>query len=123
MSEPYITVNKAAGRVTLSVEGIQLAESQQALILREGSYPPVLYLPKADVAMDRFSRTDKVTHCPHKGDATHWAADLETRTVDVAAWSYEAPDKPAAEPISGYLGFYLKNLGPDAAFEGPGVPV
>ena len=121
MSAPHISTERAAGAVSLSVDGKLLARTDAAIVLREGSYPPVLYVPRADVAMVHFSATDKVTHCPHKGDASHWAADLGDRRVDVAAWSYEAPDKPAAEPIKGYFGFYLANLGPDVAFEGPGA--
>ena len=117
-----IAIESATGRVSLRVENIVLAETENALILREGDYPPVIYVPPGDVNMAVLSRTDKVTHCPHKGDATHWAASLAGRRIDVAAWSYEAPDKEAALPIKGFFGFYLGNLSPTARFEGPGVP-
>ncbi len=122
MSKPHITTETAAGNITLIVNGHSLVDSNNAVILREGSYPAVVYVPREEVTMDRFTKTDKVTHCPHKGDASHWAVDLGETRVEVAAWSYEDPDKPAAEPVRGYFGFYLSNLGDDVAFTGPGVP-
>lgn len=122
MAGPRITTEPAHGSIILSVEGVTLADSSRALVLREGTYPPVVYFPRADVAMDRLTRMDRITHCPHKGDASYWSAEVDGRMVDIAAWSYEDPDKTAAEPIRGLIAFYLDNLGPNAKFEGPGVP-
>lgn len=109
-----ITVEAAPGPVTLSAGGTVLARSDSALILREGNYPPVYYLPKDSVDPAILSPTAKVTHCPYKGDASHWKIQMpDGNTVDPGAWGYEAPIAGMAS-IRGYLGFYIERL--DATF-------
>ena len=100
-----ITIEPAAGRVTVRAGGAIVASSDRALVLREASYPPVLYIPRADVAMDRLQRTDHATHCPYKGDCAYFSVpDAGARGTN-AAWSYEAP-YPAVAAIAGYVAFY-----------------
>jgi uncharacterized protein (DUF427 family) len=95
-----ITVERAPGPITLSVSGQSIADATNALILREGRYPPT-----------------KVTHCPYKGEATHWKATLaDGRTIDPIAWSYENPIQGITS-IQGYLGFYTHAF--DGAFDPP----
>ena len=50
MSEQAVAALRAGGAV--------IASSDRALALREAAYPPVLYIPRADVAMGRLQRTD-----------------------------------------------------------------
>ena len=49
-----------------------LAETRSGLILREGSYPETVYIPREDCDMDRLIRNQATTHCPFKGDATYY---------------------------------------------------
>jgi uncharacterized protein (DUF427 family) len=59
-----------------------------------------------------------VTHCPYKGDATHYSARMDDGSaVEIAAWSYDAPIERMGT-IAGRLGFYLDNLGHGARIEG-----
>src|SRR5690606_11936254 len=90
-----------------------IAESSAALVLREEGHAPVYYLPRSDVAMEFLDPSDKVTHCPLKGDATHYHIAGIGGPVENAAWSYETP-KPAAKAIAGYLAFYPENLAIEA---------
>ena len=53
--------------------GAILGESKNALELREGSYDPVIYFPRADIAMAVLDRTDKTSQCPHKGQANYFS--------------------------------------------------
>lgn len=106
-----ITVEAAPGTVTLSVGETVLARSDSALILREADYPPVYYLPRDAVDPSLLAPAEKVTHCPYKGDASHWTITLPGGDVaDPGAWSYETPVDGMAS-IRGYLGFYVKALG------------
>lgn len=106
-----ITVERAPGPVTLSVDGAVLAETTDALILREGRYPPTYYIPKSALQDGLLQQAVKVTHCPYKGDATHWRATLSAGTeIDPIAWSYESPFKGITS-IQGYLGFYTNAFG------------
>ena len=107
---PSITVTPSPERMRLEVDGVVLADSASALILREGSYPPVVYVPRADVAMAHLRPHTRRTRCPWKGEAAHFSAVLPGRVVEIAAWSYEAP-LPGVAGIAGHLAFYLDNLG------------
>jgi uncharacterized protein (DUF427 family) len=55
--------------------------------------------------MDLLQRTERVTHCPYKGDANYFSIAANGKTLDNAIWTYEAP-YPAMAEISGYLAFY-----------------
>jgi uncharacterized protein (DUF427 family) len=92
-------------RVTLN--GEVLAETTHGLNLREGKYPPVVYVPRKDVNLERLIASDHTTHCPFKGDASYFDYLGNDQNVDAAqqvAWSYETPfDQMAA--IRGHLAF------------------
>ena len=100
-----ITIEPADGTYAVRAGGAVLGETSGALSLKEGSYDPVLYLPREDVAMAFLERSDKVTHCPHKGDATHYDIVTKSTRIANAAWSYEAP-KDEVAAIAGHLAFY-----------------
>lgn len=82
-----------------------LGETNNALELLEGDKDPVIYFPRNDIAMAFLDRTDKVTHCPGKGDATHFSIVNKSSVTDNAVWSYEDPIQAVAE-IKDHLAFY-----------------
>jgi uncharacterized protein (DUF427 family) len=47
--EHPITVEPNASRVVVSIGGRIIADSREALTLREANYPPVQYIPRKDV--------------------------------------------------------------------------
>lgn len=98
-----ITVEPALERVTVRIDDIILAESTDALILREASLPPVFYIPRNDVAMQELRASETLTHCPYKGDASYFSA-RDGGTKDIA-WSYEDPFDPMLI-IKDHLAFY-----------------
>lgn len=83
-----------------------LAETSRALTLREAGYPPVQYIPRDDVRLDRLARGREASYCPYKGDCAYFGlpgdAGPGSRPV---AWSYEAP-YAAVAAIAGHLAFY-----------------
>ncbi len=98
-----ITIQPADRRVIVRIGDTILAESVKALMLREASYPPVLYIPREEVAMGELETSATSTHCPYKGDASYFSV-AGGGTKDVA-WSYEDPfDRMSA--IRGHLAFY-----------------
>lgn len=104
----HIRIRTADGTWSVRAGGAVLAESKAALELSEGSYPPVIYFPRADVAMALLDRTDKVTQCPHKGEAAHFTIVTKSTRVENAAWSYETPLE-GVEQIAGHLAFYPRD--------------
>ncbi len=96
-----ISVEPAGTRVTVRIGAKVVAESSEALMLREASLPPVFYIPREDVVMEALASSLTSTHCPYKGDASYFS--VRDGATDVA-WSYEDPfDHMAA--IKGHLAF------------------
>ena len=99
-----IEIRPASKRVRVVFNGEVIAESRDALVLEEGMYAPVYYLPRKDVKMERLIRTSHTTHCPHKGDATYFSLS-NGRTARNAVWSYERPIEQV-QAIKDHLAFY-----------------
>jgi uncharacterized protein (DUF427 family) len=101
----HITITPIAGPVRVAAGGVALGESHRALELREGSYPPVVYVPRADVDMARLTRTERASTCPWKGQASYYSITTPDGILDNAVWSYEDPKADVAA-IAGHLAFY-----------------
>jgi uncharacterized protein (DUF427 family) len=103
--EHPITIERNPARVRVTVAGNVVADSPNALTLRESDYAAVQYIPRSDVDMSLLARTDNATYCPYKGDAAYYSiTNGGERTVN-AVWTYEAP-YDAVAPIKDHLAFY-----------------
>lgn len=98
-----ITITPAERRVVVKAGGRIIADTARALKLEEADYPPVYYIPRDDADPRALTRTDHVTHCPYKGDASYFSAPGERGTN--AVWSYETPHDAVAA-IRDHLAFY-----------------
>lgn len=101
----HITIKKAPGTWAVRAGGAVIGETNAALELHEGGYAPVIYFPRADVAMAFLDATGKTSHCPHKGDASYFSLVTKSRRLENAVWSYEAPHDSVAA-IKDHLAFY-----------------
>jgi uncharacterized protein (DUF427 family) len=100
-----ITVQPARIRWRAQFAGHVIADTDDALILQEASYPPVVYFPRDDVSMSYMSRTERSTNCPYKGDAAYYTVLMDGQFAENAVWTYEEP-YPAMTEIAGRLAFY-----------------
>lgn len=100
-----IRIRKADGTWAVRAAGAVIAESSNALELMENGYDGVIYFPREDVATAVLDKTDRLTTCPHKGEATHYNIVGTNRTVENGAWSYETPLEEVDE-ITGHIAFY-----------------
>jgi uncharacterized protein (DUF427 family) len=100
-----ITIEKNPNRVVITLGGRVLADSRNALTLREAKYPAVQYIPRADVDMASLIRTEHTTYCPFKGDCSYYSLLGGKERGINAVWTYEAPF-PAIDAIKDYLAFY-----------------
>jgi uncharacterized protein (DUF427 family) len=98
----HIVTRPAGRRVRVTVSGEVIADSMDALELREGGYAPVIYIPRRDVRMQRLARTSRTTYCQYKGQAAYYSI---IDGPDNAAWSYEHPYDEMAE-LKELLAFY-----------------
>lgn len=100
-----ITITPAGKHVRVTAGDIVIADTKHALSLKEASYPAVFYIPRSDANMDAVTRTERVTHCPYKGDANYYSIKTADKLLDDAIWTYETP-YPAMVEIKDYLAFY-----------------
>jgi uncharacterized protein (DUF427 family) len=100
-----ITITPSPKRMRARVGDHVIADTADALILKEASYPEVVYFPRADVEMGFFSKTDRSTNCPYKGDASYFTLHIDGEVKENAIWSYETP-YPAMHQIKDFVAFY-----------------
>lgn len=100
-----ITVTPNPRRVIVTLGGKTIADTRDALTLKEASYPAVQYIPRKDVDMALLARTDHATYCPYKGEASYFSIPSGGERSVNAIWTYEAA-YPSVAAIQDHLAFY-----------------
>ena len=100
-----ITIAPSGDHVVVRSGEATIADSRSTLVLREANYPPVRYVPIADVDRSLLADSELTSYCPYKGEASYYsiAADAEHGTD--AVWFYDDP-RPAVAEIKGHVAFY-----------------
>jgi uncharacterized protein (DUF427 family) len=104
---PYARVDilDSSRQVRIEVDGVTVAESTHPRVLFETGLPPRYYLPKPHVRLDLLEPSDKVTHCPYKGQASYWSVRAGGTLHPDLAWSYPAP-LPESQKVAGLVAFW-----------------
>ena len=99
-AEARISLHPHTPRVRIPTGDSLIADTRNALELRELGYPHRKCVPQADVDISRFMVSSTVTHCPFKGDSTYYSLP------DIAggAWSHEISDDEM-QAVAGLLAF------------------
>ena len=105
----HIKLRTVSGTYSIRAAGAVLGESANVIELSEGDQAPVFYVPRQDLAMEFFDKTDHTTTCPHKGDASYYTFQAKSGPFKNAAWSYETPIK-GLEAITGHLAFHADKV-------------
>ena len=92
-------------RIRINVNGEDIVDSTNVMLMREGGHVPALYFPMDDVRMDLFSATDYTSHCGYKGDASYWTLTIGDRTEENVMWAYRNPYDEIRD-IKDYVAFY-----------------
>ena len=100
-----ISIQHNPARVVVSVAGNVVADTRNAVTLREATYPAVQYIPREDVDLTQLQRTDHATYCPYKGDCSYYSVPAGGKNSINAVWTYEDP-YPAVAQIKGHVAFY-----------------
>ena len=100
-----ISIRRNPARAVVSVAGRVIADTRNALTLREADYPAVQYIPREDVDFSQLERTDHATYCPYKGDCSYYSIPAGAEKSVNAVWTYEDP-YPAVAQIRGHVAFY-----------------
>ena len=104
-AEHPISIERNPARIVVSVAGQVIADTRNALTLREADYPPVQYIPQKDVDLSQLKRTDHTTYCPYKGDCNYYSIPAGGEKSVNAVWTYDNP-YPAVAQIKGHVAFY-----------------
>jgi uncharacterized protein (DUF427 family) len=100
-----ILIDKNPSRVVVTVGGKVIADTRDALTLREASYLAVQYIPRRDVDMAALTPSEHTTYCPYKGDASYYSIPAGGDRSLNAVWTYETPFEAVAQ-IKDYVAFY-----------------
>lgn len=114
--DPYhrIDTYSTSRRVSVSIDGVVLADSTRAKALYETGLPTRWYLPTEDVRLHLLEPSDTVTQCAYKGTARHWSARLGDRLVADVAWGYgDDVVYREGEPVRGLVAFYNERVDVD----------
>ena len=101
----HIKTRHHPGTWVLRAGDAVLGESRNAVELIEGGGRPVIYFPRADIAMVFLEPSAKHTTCPHKGTADYFSIVTPAGTIRDAVWSYPNPPENLAS-IKDHLAFY-----------------
>jgi len=104
-----ITIAPNPARVIVRVGQRVVADTRNALTLREASYPAVQYIPREDADSALLRRSDHASYCPYKGEASYFDLEPLGQRGANAIWTYEAPN-PAVASIAGHLAFYADRV-------------
>ena len=118
---PYARVDalRSHRHVTVSLEGVTLADTGSPVLLFETGLPTRYYIDRTDVAFDHLQRTGTQTLCPYKGvTSAYWSVHVGDAVHADLAWTYETP-LPAVASIANLVAFYNEKV--DITVDG--VPV
>lgn len=100
-----ITITPNPARITVRIGAVVVADTLGALTLREANYPPVQYIPRADVDMRLLAPSSHASYCPYKGEAGYFDLPALGDSGANAVWTYDAPYEAVAA-IAGHVAFY-----------------
>lgn len=101
----HITVHPAPGTWVVRAGGAVIAESTAAVELVEGTNAPVIFFPRADIAMAFLEPSETRTTHRDLGAAEHFSIVTKSTTLPDAAWSYAAPGESQAR-IKDHVAFH-----------------
>lgn len=100
-----ITIEPADTRVVVSLAGRVIADTENAVILREADYPPVVYVPLKDVEVSLLQESDHSSYCPYKGECSYYSVPIGGEASVNAVWRYKEPYEAVAQ-IRDRVAFY-----------------
>lgn len=105
-----LAVDSKERRVAVTTGAITLADNAGAVIVREHTYPPVLYVNRDDIDMTALERSNHTSWCPYKGLANYFhILGTDGTRLENAVWTYEEPFDHIATIRDG-LGFYTDRV-------------
>ncbi|MCA1307137.1 DUF427 domain-containing protein [Microbacterium esteraromaticum] len=102
-------VERVLERVTISLGGVLIADTLDAVRVLETSHPPVYYLPAASFVSGALTPVQGTSRCEFKGEAAYFDVHGGTRSVHRAAWTYPNPTHGFRE-LKGRVAVYAGDM-------------
>lgn len=108
---PYTRVDvlPSTRRVTVTIDGTVVAQSDRPSVLYETGLPPRYYLPIDDVRADLLKPTESSTACPYKGVARYWTVTVDGVEHPDIVWGYDDP-LPESAGVKDLVCFYNEKV-------------
>lgn len=109
--DPYsrIDVLASSRHFRAELDGVVLADSPSSMILFETGLPPRYYVPITALNQEVLRSSETVTHCPYKGAATYWSAQVGDQLYKDLIWGYRTPF-PEVQKIGGLAAVYNEKV-------------
>ena len=98
-----------AERLTVSFDGVLMADTVKGYRVLETSHPPVYYIPPHDILMEAVIVSSRRSFCEFKGEASYVSLETGGRRAQDAGWLYARPT-PDFASIAGYIAFYASRV-------------
>ncbi|MFF9565114.1 DUF427 domain-containing protein [Leifsonia sp. NPDC014704] len=108
--DPFSRVDAlpSSRRVTVSRDGVVLADSDETVVVYETGLIPRYYFPPEHVRFDLLAPATTLTECPYKGHTTGYWSTADGALDDIA-WTYGEPSTDVIA-IAGRIAFYTERL-------------
>lgn len=104
-----LDIRASARAVRVEVDGVVLAEADQALILFETGLPPRYYVPPTSLRWEALERSETETGCAYKGFAQYVHARVGGARHEDVGWRYPTTF-PGADRIAGQYAFFQERV-------------
>ncbi|MBN7794069.1 DUF427 domain-containing protein [Microbacterium esteraromaticum] len=96
-------------RVTITLGGVVIADTTDAVRVLETSHPPQYYLPIDSFIDGALTPAEGSSFCEFKGEAAYFDVHGGDQVVPRAAWTYPRPTRRFAE-LSGRVAVYAGEM-------------
>lgn len=109
--DPYhrVDVLRSERHVRVLLDGVELADTNQAKVVYETAHPPRWYVPYEHVREELLVPLDFHSTCAYKGQADYWSVRIGERIAPRLAWRYAEP-RPEAAALAGHVGFFAERV-------------
>lgn len=111
-------IEPTSEHVVVAFHGMPIADTTRALRVLETSQPPAYYIPPSDVRFGGLTKTDSLSFCEWKGEASYFDLVVPETKIEQVAWTYSHPMQPYAA-LTDYVAFYAQKL--DCSVDGERV--
>lgn len=104
-----ISVTPVEGKLQMEIAGQTVVMTDRALVLEETGLPSRYYVPHEDIDAGCLVKSDRVSVCTYKGEATYHNLQVGEQLIENAVWTYADPWTDFSSDVGkirGYSGFY-----------------